>query len=124
MITDNAAIRRLLNLASFRYSNEAELQAGVAEVLTASGFGFDPISDREVILSPTDRIDFLIGTVGVEVKIGGSPAEIFRQLMRYAESPRIESLIVVTNKVRIARGLPGSVLQKPLDVISLAEAAL
>lgn len=115
-----AQIIAALHTARFRYSSEAELQNGIAQALTAAGIEHEP----EAALSAGERIDFLVGAVGIEVKVGGSAAEVFRQLMRYAESPRIDSLIVVTDKVRIARGLPDSALRKHIDVVSLAEGSL
>jgi plasmid stability protein len=116
-VTHDDLIVRLRS-ARFRYSNEAELQEAIAAHLGTKR------SEREVTLAANARIDFLIGDVGIEVKIGGSPAEIFRQLMRYAQLPQVASFVVVTDKKRIVNGLPLRVLGKPLDVVSLAESSL
>lgn len=110
----------ILSSARFRYSSEADLQEAIAALLTTGNVAHE----REAILSGKERIDFLVGDVGIEVKIAGSPAEIFRQLMRYAQLPQIAGLIVVTDKTRIANGLPRVVLDKPIEIVSLAEASL
>ncbi|NUN52205.1 MAG: hypothetical protein HUU06_05380, partial [Planctomycetaceae bacterium] len=38
------------------------------------------------------------GTVGIEVKVAGSFASVLRQVERYAGSPRLRSLLLVTAK--------------------------
>ena len=69
-------------------------------------------------LAPTDRIDFLLGGVGIEVKVDGSTAQILRQLRRYASSPQIEHLVLVTNRAR-HRSLPAVIGGKPLRVVHI-----
>lgn len=44
---------KALGAARFRFSNEDELQAGVAEVLTGAGVTFE----REVAIGPGDRLE-------------------------------------------------------------------
>lgn len=51
---------------------------------------------REVWLSDADRIDLLVGTIGIEVKVAGSRRDIWRQLSRYAANPAIEGLVLAT----------------------------
>jgi hypothetical protein len=53
---------------------------------------------RESKIARLDRVDFLCGKTGIETKIAGSYIEVASQLLRYAESPAIESLILVTNR--------------------------
>lgn len=73
-------------------STEAALQGSI---FVALDFMFcDP--EREVCLNVADRIDFLVGNVGVEVKVKGAVGEVTRQLFRYAKSDRISSLLLVT----------------------------
>ena len=91
-----------------------KLQEGVAASLAEAGLGFE----REVELAPGDRIDFLAGTVGVEVKLTGGLSEVTRQLHRYARSARIQELLLVTNAVRLAR-VPASLQGKPIHVAAL-----
>lgn len=74
-------------------STEGAAHIALSKALRAQGM---EVQD-EVALSEKDRIDLLIGTVGVEVKIKGQRREIFRQLERYAASERIEALVLVTS---------------------------
>lgn len=84
----------------FGYVNEDELQRGLAEVLT--GYGL-PV-EREVCLDNRSRIDLLVGRVGVEVKVGGSASALRHQAERYAESDRLDAVVIVTS--RLHHGLP------------------
>ena len=103
-------------LESFRYSadSEASLQQGVAESLARAGVEFE----REVELVPGDRIDFLAGNVGLEVKVKGGLSEVTRQLHRYARSPRVAELLLVTNSLRLVR-VPARLQKKPVHVAAL-----
>lgn len=107
-----AALADLLNGYAFRRVNERQLQDGIEVVLEAEGYEFG----REVRLAPGDHIDFLVGPVGVEVKIDGPAGDVERQLTRYAASDRVEQLLLVTTKVlhanvqRIIGGVPVVVL--------------
>lgn len=79
----------------YRFASEAELQRGIADVLLDHLIPFE----REVVLSSEDRIDFLVeGTIGVEVKVRGGWASAAAQMIRYAESTRIEALLIVTSR--------------------------
>lgn len=95
----------------YHYSGEADLQAGLWVVLSPI-----PGAAREVRLGSRDRIDFLVGRVGVEVKVGGTLAEVVRQLLRYAERDEIDSLVLVTTQQR-HRGAPRELNGKPVLVI-------
>lgn len=62
--------------------------------------------EREVILSPKDRIDFLVnGNIGIELKIKGAVSALTEQLERYATHDKIEVLVLVTTKTRLT-GIP------------------
>ena len=54
--------------------------------------------EREHKLSPKHKIDFLIGSIGVEIKIKGSALAIARQLQDYAQYDSISELILFTTK--------------------------
>jgi len=97
----------------FRYTNEDELQEGIAAALAASGL--EPL--REVSLSDSDRIDIFVDPVGIEVKVAGSQTHPWGQLKRYAEHDAIQSLVLVTNRTY---QLPDEVGGKPLRLVSLA----
>ncbi len=98
----------------YSYSDEHELQAGLADALTAAGLVFE----REVALGPRDRIDFVVDRVGIEVKIDGAPAVVLRQLLRYAHSDRVDHLILVTTR-RTHRTLPLTVGAVPLTIVEV-----
>lgn len=82
--------------------------------------------EREVRLSARDRIDILTACgIGIECKIKGSPASVMSQLLRYAESDRVKSLILVTSKrTHLASQLfkEKQILGKPLIGIWLGAA--
>lgn len=100
----------------FRYCGERDLQDGLARVFDAAGLEVD----REVRLSPRERIDFLAGDIGLEVKVAGRPSALARQLMRYALDPRIAGLVLVTDRTQFAAlRLPPMFNGKPLTVVAL-----
>lgn len=98
----------------FVHVHEDELQEGLAAAFADEGL----VADREVRLSSQDRIDFLIGTVGVEVKVAGSASRAQAQLERYAASDRVGQLVLVTDRAQ-AGVQPEVVNGKPLRVVSL-----
>lgn len=107
------AIEAVLRCARLSYANEDELQAGLAAALTEAGYEVQ----REVRLTPRDRIDLLVGDVGIEVKIAGDYARVNRQLERYAASDQVASLILVTNRHR--HNPPAAIAGKPVSVVRL-----
>lgn len=82
-------------LRAFRipYMTEARMHSAIGEILAAQEWKFE----SEVRLSDTDRIDFLIGDIGIECKIDGGNVAVLEQCLRYAESERVGSLILVTS---------------------------
>lgn len=109
-----AALRRY----RFRFADEDRLQVLLGQALAAEGL---PV-EREVRLDPRNRIDFLVGGVGVEAKVAGSAADVRRQLDRYARFDRVDGLVLVTTKA--AHRFPSEVRGKPLEVVSLVLAGL
>jgi hypothetical protein len=105
----------------FRFSNEWELQRGIATVLTGLGLEFK----AEVKLGAKDRIDFLVVSqkVGIEVKVDGSLAAVTRQLWRYADHPDISCFILVTTRSAHQR-LPMEMKGKPILVVYLLNSLL
>lgn len=103
-----------LRATRFAFANERDLQDGIAQAFDYFGVQFT----REVEIATGDRIDFLIGTIGVEVKIGGSLANFTRQLHRYAQSDDISALVVVTGRRRL-EGLPETLAGKPIHIVGL-----
>ncbi len=115
MTLGHIATLRAIQGARFNFSNEAELQQGIADVLAAQEIAFE----REVRMGKRDRIDFMVvGGTGIEVKVGGPTSAVIRQMFRYAECPQIERLILVTACER-HRGVPGIINDKPVHVLLL-----
>ena len=98
---------------TYRFATEDELQRGIAAALTNAEIPFE----REVRLGLPDRIDFLCGDVGIEVKIGGGISALTRQLSRYADSERIAALVVVTSRNQHRVQLPRRINDKPIAVV-------
>ncbi len=120
-MSDGARIAERLTSYRFMFTNEVELQDGIAQVLDDA----DIVFQREVRLSSGDRIDFLLESgVGIEVKeIAGAVVPVLRQLQRYAASDRVSSLILVTARHCHAQ-LPPDVGGKPLAVVCLSGSSL
>lgn len=118
---DSAAIERLLALLGahrFGLTDEKETQREIGEQLTAAGIAHR----REVRLGPGDVIDFMVGAVGIEVKLRStSKPDILRQLRRYAGHAELAGLVLVTNR---AMGLPAEIAGKPAWYVSLGRAWL
>lgn len=99
----------------FTYDNEIELQDGIAAAFTGHAILFE----REARLGDDLKIDFMIpGGIGVEVKIKGSPSDVARQLLAYANRPEVTCLVLVTARAALSR-LPPILLGKKLYVVPL-----
>lgn len=99
----------------FHYSNEKELQAGIGRAFAAKGIAFEP----EKPIGKGGVIDFLVtGGIGVEIKIKGSPSEVARQLVAYAECEEVREIVLVTGRSRLGR-LPATILGKRVTVVTL-----
>lgn len=112
---DHSAICEAIRTTAFRFQSELELQDGIAARL-----GSRP-EQREVILGPKDRIDFLLDGVGIEVKTDGSLPQVIRQLHHYAQFEAIQSLILVTNRAR-HRTCPERMNGKPVTTLFIGGA--
>lgn len=101
----------------FPLSDEKRLQTAIEEEFQRAGI----LYEREFRLSPKDVIDFIVGRVGIEVKIKGGKLAIFRQVERYAQHDGIDALILATN---VAMGMPEEINGKPVHVVNLGRAWL
>ncbi len=97
-------------------STEREVQRQIALVFAKAGI----VYQREVKIAG-GRIDFLVGDVGIEVKIDGSARAMHRQLRGYSGEGRIRALVLVTAK---AVGMPPEIAGKPVTVFGLGGAWL
>ena len=104
----------------FSLSNEKQCQNEIEEVFKADRW----LSyEREVRISG-GVIDFVVGfgeAAGLEIKLKGAPADIRRQLVRYAAEPRVAGLVLVTAK---PVGLPALLRGKPVHEFDLSRAWL
>lgn len=105
---------KLLHGYSYNFNSEVELQNGIESILTTNSVPFS----REVRLTKKDRIDFLVDSIGIEVKIDGTATSLTRQLYRYAQHDLIDSLIVVTNKSKFTN-LPNTINNKQIFLLYL-----
>lgn len=91
---------------------EYDLHDLAAKMLSEAGIPFI----HEARLSPRCRIDFLAGTVGIEVKKGRPERKrLLRQLERYALSGQVQSLVVLVER---AADLPPAIGGKPCVTLS------
>ena len=92
---------------------EYDIHAAVADALSAAGLAFI----HEYRLGPRNRIDFLVGRVGIEVKKGRpATSDLTRQLRRYLAADALDGLIVVTQRVT---AVPSVICGKPVILVSL-----
>jgi hypothetical protein len=121
-VTDPIKLRALRDFLShfrFNYSSEAELQEGIERALSATTYAVQ----RELRLDDLGRLDFFIdGEIVIETKIEGSAPQLMRQVSRYAQSPKVLGILVVTD--RATHTLPPSFNGKPVLVHSLLDGAL
>lgn len=103
-----------IKAGGYGYANELDLQIGIERVLRSAGYDVRP----EVRLTPRDRIDFMVGRVGIEVKVKGSRSALLHQLIRYADHHDIGELLVVTTRAR-HHGIPSALNGKPVSLIQI-----
>lgn len=92
---------------------ESDFSRVVEQALRATGI--EPAS--EVQLSARDRIDFIVGRIGIELKTHASVASVIRQLDRYAKSDQLDSLVFVTTSWKLAAGIPSELSGKPITTV-------
>lgn len=114
-ITMEAVAAALMELRSPIALYEMDIHALVGKRLEAAGLP----CVHEAKIAKGCRIDFLVGTVGVEIKKGKpSAATLTAQLQRYAACDAVDGLIVLTE--RTVR-LPKTLLGKPVRLIILSQ---
>lgn len=108
----------------FRFSDEDDLQRGIAEVL--DGFDFE----REYRIDARSRIDFLVrapafhaARIGVEVKVAHPASRVEAQCKRYLDTDHIDGLILVTTR-RHHRKITQASFDKPFVVVWLGRSGL
>lgn len=113
-------IAEVLQAARFHYASELDLQDAIERLLIREGYAVV----REVELDGRrDRIDLMVGSIGIEVKVAGRPDAVLRQLARYSTHEEVSELVLVTTRVR-HHGFPSDLGGKPLRVVSLLAGGL
>ena len=112
-MTSAADIIHLIQTRRLPLSAEKPLQAALAREFELAGI----VAAREVDLGGGDMIDFMIGGIGLEVKIKGQRRAIYRQCERYCGHDRVVTLVLATNA---AMGLPAWIGGKPVHIASLS----
>lgn len=114
-------VATMLRGHTFRYENEKMLQHGIEEALT--GLPVTP----EFRIDGRSRIDFIVElspfTIGIEIKVSSSPAEVARQLRRYLKSDQIDGIVLMTTRRR-HRKLEKETFEKPMEVVWLGFAGV
>lgn len=113
-----AMVERALLGHRFRFADERELQAGIDQVLRATGLDVT----REASLGETGTIDFLVQGLGIEVKTRGARADLARQVHRYLQHESVKAVMVVTTRAALAQ-LPKTISDKPVYVHHLVTGA-
>jgi hypothetical protein len=95
LVIDAAELAAFIRRYRFTFASEERLQEALGDVLAQRY----PVL-REVRLDELGRIDFLVGRVGIEVKVQGSTADLLRQVKRYCKSDQVDEVLVVTTRSR------------------------
>ena len=117
------SIKRIIAaLTSHQYtiSNEAKLQDAIAGVLSLHNV----IYERERRIGKRNRVDFLVTAscgckVALEVKVQGALSAVAMQLHRYAESTKVNVVILATTLNRLT-SLPDEMANKPVYAVRLS----
>lgn len=141
------ALETLLRSYQFNFTSEEELQCAVEAILTQTKvpfereYEFPPIVTDEprhvtrvysdagvsdVLSKPRrtiskDRIDFIVGDIGLEIKIGFSYTDVVRQLHRYAAHDEIKALMLLTS--RSQHTMPAEISGKTLCTVNIGLAS-
>ena len=108
----------VLSAQPYVYLSERDLHRQVRAAWNAAGV---PVR-YEVSLGPGRRIDFVSRGIGVEVKVDGRPAEVRKQLQRYAAAGKLEALVLLTACPGHCREIPEHGYGIPTAVIGLSAA--
>jgi hypothetical protein len=91
-------------------TEEDAMQRAIALALEQEGIAF-----RREVTRGRDRIDFVVGRVGIECKVHCSVSALSRQLLRYALWDDLDELLVITPEGR-HRLVPNVLNGKPVRV--------
>jgi hypothetical protein len=113
-------VMSILNGCRFRFNDETDLQDGIALALGKAGIRYE----REKILGPLDRPDFLLEShIVLEIKIKGSLADALRQINRYTKHEAVRSVLLVGTPSWLYRA-PAEIGNKPVFSLRLTGSLL
>lgn len=111
-------IVRMLQRYKIRTDNEFEVQQQVEQIFKSNGVDYK----REFRLSPKDRIDFLVDSIGIEIKVHGwSAKKIYDQIERYSKYDLIRLIVLLTSQ---ACHFPNKINEKQIVIINLGRSWL
>lgn len=120
MSGDCKNIFELLRGKRFILSDEKKLQLELANIFNEEGIKF--IREMPLDEKGEDIIDFLLEVgIGIEIKIKCNKRAMYRQLLRYSNSPKIEQIILIT---ATNTGMPNSLEGKPVFILNISKAWL
>lgn len=113
------AVIKAMSRWQYDLATEAAMHRSLAGALDVSSVKYQ----REVNLTDEDRIDFYLPKhkIGIEVKLSCSSRQIYRQIQRYAESEKIDAIILLSNT---AVGLPKEINGASVYVVHAGMAGL
>lgn len=111
------AVAELLRNARLVTRSETDLQGLVEETLRAASIVFEaqvPLG----VGGALGRIDLYVPDLklGIELKVQGTPTAVAAQLLRYAQSSMVDTLLLVTGRSSLGH-LPHELMGKPLTVV-------
>ncbi|MEE9891415.1 MAG: hypothetical protein PBU96_18880 [Stenotrophomonas geniculata] len=115
-------IGRLLAGFGYRYGSEVQLHEVLATVLDNAGHAHV----REYRLDASNRADFWLDGLVIEVKVAGSLADALRQVGRYISLPQVRGVLLATTERWGERPLVARPAWqgKPFNIIRLKRQAL
>ncbi len=118
--TESSTVAQVLGClrpVRFELQNEKALQAQIEVVLQTAGLPFQ----REARLNESNIIDFLIGNIGLEIKIKGANRSVYQQCLSYCGFEAVGQLVLATNRQIM---LPDRLHGKPTHILNLGLAWL
>lgn len=118
--TFNQEIERIFSAIKYKnytLSNEKKVQIQLLSHFKSAGLD----AKREVHLSNDSIIDFMIGDIGIEVKVKGAAFGILKQCERYCEFDQVKCLLLISAKFI---GFPEEINGKPCYFFSLSRSML
>lgn len=115
-------IGRLLAGFGYRYGSEVQLHQALSSVLDQAGHAHV----REYRLDASNRADFWLDGLVIEVKVAGSLADALRQVGRYINLPQVRGVLLATTERWGERPLVARPAWqgKPFNIVRLKRQAL